>query len=1303
MLATPSFSLPLSLACLALFPLSVGAQIAPDGSLGAEGSVVVPAVINGLPSDQLEGGALRGANLFHSFREFSVPDGRGAYFANPAGVANIFSRVTGGNISQILGTLGVLGNANLYFLNPNGIVFGPNARLDVRGSFLATTADSFIFDNGFEFSAANPTAPPLLTVSIPIGLNFRESSTGQITNQGSLNAGQDLTLAGNNLNLQGQVVSGRSLTLAAEDTVQIRDSLESPFIAAAGGDLIIQGNRTVDIFALNHPNSGFFSLGDMTLRSSEQVGGDAHFWSGGNFRIEQLDGTLGKLYSPNDPVIRTAGDVLIGSYQGASLHIIAGGKVEITDYVFITGADPDYGLQEVITLADGTVVTIDGKNQPTLDIRAGVAPVAIGLPGIEESGFDFFGDLELSNLPSSADINVGTIIFQDFNFLPVTGYVSLTNQYQPSPLLTGNIQVSETFPGLGAITTGGLLIGGDIIISSRNNVDILGNLTTNSEFLAGNILINAVGDLTIVGNILAQSNDLSGNITLNSGGTISLINDSQLNVRSSEGGNITINTKDLTMSGGTNRIRAGIEAGLGNPEAQGGDVTINASGTVYLEGNSFISNWVNNASQGNAGNTYINADLLRANGGGATSNIDSNAQGKGGSIIITVNNLIVENDGRLGMALLGQGQLGNLQISASDSVSISDSTLGSSVGEGGIGNSGDVEVIGNSITVNNSTISASSDGNGNAGSVLINGLESVDISNNTAIASNIGNSSGITSQGSVGNIQIQGGTISISNSEIQASVYSGGTGTQPGIVNIHATNNISFENSSVFTNVDAGGFGNGGDVRITLEDGDLILNEGSISTSTPDGNSRSGDITIQANSLSMNNDSSLRSAGSIIRDEPSSAGNVSIITTDSVILDNSSDIQVSAQGRGGDVLINTNNLSLLNGSGIFGSVRGDQPGGTITINASDTIEVSGFIESFPGSLSGSSISVDTTGNGNAGDIIINTQNLLVENGGFISAAPLGDVSDPSISGEGGTITINASKSVNVQGATPDGLTQSTIAASTAGIGKGGDIQINTQQLTMSDGATIQAITTGNGQGGSIEINANSVDVIGTRPPFNVFPTSIDVTTNGSGASGNAGNIRIVTGQLSVRDGAEINASTSNFGQGGNIDIIATESVNISGTYPTVPIESQLVSQTFGSGQGGTIYIESPILILDNRGRISSQTSSSGNAGNVIVNAPNSIALGDNSQITVQTVNLGNPGDIAITTDALSIGANAQLSATITPTSTNTTGGGSITLNASNLDISGQLGIFAETQGEAPAGSLTINPNDNNPDLNIRFT
>ena len=167
-----------SLVFFSLLPSIAVAQITPDSSLGAENSVVDS---NG-NRDTIQGGAVRNTNLFHSFTEFNVGAGREAYFANPNGIANIFSRVTGNNLSNIQGVLGVLGNANLYLINPNGILFGENARLDVNGSFFATTADSVVFGNGLEFSAANPNQPPLLTIDIPIGLRFRENPGG-IVNQ----------------------------------------------------------------------------------------------------------------------------------------------------------------------------------------------------------------------------------------------------------------------------------------------------------------------------------------------------------------------------------------------------------------------------------------------------------------------------------------------------------------------------------------------------------------------------------------------------------------------------------------------------------------------------------------------------------------------------------------------------------------------------------------------------------------------------------------------------------------------------------------------------------------------------------------------------------------------------------------------------------------------------------------------------------------------------------------------------------------------------------------------------------------
>ena len=107
------------------------AQLIPDDTLGSESSIVTP--LDGLV-DRIDGGAIRGSNLFHSFGEFNIDVGREAFFDNPAAIENILTRVTGGNPSEIFGTLGVLGNANLFLVNPNGIVFGPDARLDVGGS-----------------------------------------------------------------------------------------------------------------------------------------------------------------------------------------------------------------------------------------------------------------------------------------------------------------------------------------------------------------------------------------------------------------------------------------------------------------------------------------------------------------------------------------------------------------------------------------------------------------------------------------------------------------------------------------------------------------------------------------------------------------------------------------------------------------------------------------------------------------------------------------------------------------------------------------------------------------------------------------------------------------------------------------------------------------------------------------------------------------------------------------------------------------------------------------------------------------
>ena len=258
------------------------AQIVPDKTLGTESSVVTPnlEVKNGVRGDRIDGGAVRGTNLFHSFQEFNVNEGRGAYFANPAGIENILSRVTGGNVSQILGTLGVAGNANLFLINPNGVIFGSNARLDVEGSFLATTANAVRLGNTRFFSASDPQMSNLLTIQ-PSALFFTAQTWG-IVNRSQVGLqvrdGQTLALVGGNVALEGgnlTVLGGRIELggLLGSGIVELNNdgSLSFPN-GVERGDVLLTNEALVDVSA---SGGGFIAIKarDLNLSDRSEVRG----------------------------------------------------------------------------------------------------------------------------------------------------------------------------------------------------------------------------------------------------------------------------------------------------------------------------------------------------------------------------------------------------------------------------------------------------------------------------------------------------------------------------------------------------------------------------------------------------------------------------------------------------------------------------------------------------------------------------------------------------------------------------------------------------------------------------------------------------------------------------------------------------------------------------------------------------------------------------------------------------------------------------------------------------------------------
>lgn len=397
--------------------------------------------------------------------------------------------------------------------------------------------------------------------------------------------------AANNLILaESQIISTGDLNLLAGNTVRSHDSLARPFIAEALGNLSIQGNQAIEISTFNNEASGFFSGGNMVLRSANPVQGSSRYHTGASFRIEQLDGSPGNWISPDDSIILANGDVSLGNYQGASLHILAGGSVTLGEIVINpsddrnprispTNSDPFSALLANVTLSDQSNIVIDGANQATLDIRAGIDLTQLG--GIPGNNLDNlvpdFSNTFTSNA-TSADINVRDITVAG------DGLVLLTNQFLPNTALpSGAIQVDT-------IKTGGLSNSNpnpnspQILIDSRSTIKVnQGNRLDTSGNNTGR-----GGDITLIADGNSQLSTTQPTIQIpsidslggQSAGNVTLI---------SRGGDIEIN------SGGSG-INAGSESGNGGAiaiTATNGNVTIknpiNSPSTLVIDTDGQVS------------------------------------------------------------------------------------------------------------------------------------------------------------------------------------------------------------------------------------------------------------------------------------------------------------------------------------------------------------------------------------------------------------------------------------------------------------------------------------------------------------------------------------------------------------------------------------------------------------------------------------------------------------------------------------------------------------------------------------------
>jgi filamentous hemagglutinin family protein len=663
------------------------AQIVPDQSLGVESSVITPNLeIKGFPSEKIEGGAMRGKNLFHSFKEFSIPEGQAAYFANPVGIEHILSRVTGQNISQIRGRLGVLGNADLFLLNPNGILFGPNSTLDVKGSFIATTANSLIFEDGTQFSATDTSAPPLLTVSIPAGLQFREA-TGSIINQSQVfltdNNGQIFGLG-----LEGQ--PGKTLALVGGNiTLQAGGSISAPQGRIELGS--VAGTGQVSLHSID---SGW-ALSYEGVQNFQDIELSQFPTLVSTTGIELLGGSSIQVQGRN--IIVNNGSQFLG--VGADIVLSASGTVQVS------------GTGEGFPSAIAAQAPLSGKagnitiNAQKLIVQDG-GRITVSTDGL--LGGENFDQLAIStisagnliiNASESVELKAGKVVVGMAGELD-TGLFSSTSSFGAA----GNIIIN---------TSKLTVLNGAKISAESNGVDTLEQpLATGA---AGTININASKSLELNGGFIStQTSGLggdAGDLTINTG-KLNMINGASILASTTgqgKSGNILVDASQLTLQNGS-------QISASSLFSRGGDITLQDLDILQVN-NSNISA---STQSGRAGNVTVNAsDSVQLIGTGGLS-VEATAGGTAGNLIVKAGQMNVSNRAKVSVSS-PQGQAGNLSITA-NSLTLNRGSITAETGKSGTGSGANITLqLSEFLRLENgSLISATANGNANGGNITIN-------------------------------------------------------------------------------------------------------------------------------------------------------------------------------------------------------------------------------------------------------------------------------------------------------------------------------------------------------------------------------------------------------------------------------------------------------------------------------------------------------------------------------------------------------------------------------------------------------
>ena len=811
------------------------AQITPDttlpnnSSFQEEGNRII-----------IQGGTQAQSNLFHSFKEFGVPNNTEAFFDNAVDIQNIITRVTGKSISEINGLISTKNTANLFLINPNGIVFGENARLDIGGSFVGSTANSLLFEDGFEFSATNPASAPLLTINVPLGLQFGENPDSiQVKGNGegrrrtseiidtidALRVDSDKTLAlvGGDINLEGATLK----------TAGGRIELGS--VAGGGKVSIVPVNKG---FSFGYENAG--NLGNIELTQQSAV--DASGEGAGNIQVNGRRVSVSGGTSVDSWTLgaKSGGEIVVNTSE--LLEVIGGsgsGGFDTRMLVFVN--EGAIGNGGDLTVKAGELLIKDGSYILTSTSGEGkggdvnVTANNIQVVGVTADG-SFFSNLSASSNSGIGDAGNLNIITSELLILD-GGLVdtSTTGKGRGGSLniTADRIQVIGEAAyglflssGLESTTAFGTGDAGTLNIKTSELLVKDGgfvSVTTFSEGKAGNLNIAADKVKVIGTSPFKEVSSLLLGITENKG----------------DAGKVSIKTGELLVEGGGQILantRGGGKGGILDIEANkiqvigrstssknsfslidvrsatsatgdAGELTIDTNELLIQDGASIITGTF---SGGRGGKLTINANNIELFGQSfdgrvstLSSQASSNATGNADSLTINTNTLLVQDGAQVSTGTFGRGNAGNLVVNADKLQVIGTSADGltnsglfsQTISEG---NAGNLEINTQKLQLRDrARVSVESLGTGTAGNLTIN-ARSINLDNQGLLTAN--------TRSAAINPDIEQATININSRDLilrrQSRITSNARGENVigGNININSDIIAAFENSDISAN-----------------------------------------------------------------------------------------------------------------------------------------------------------------------------------------------------------------------------------------------------------------------------------------------------------------------------------------------------------------------------------------------------------------------------------------------------------------------------------------------------------------------